>query len=210
MQKESRKEYPYLHIDVNYIRKVDIMLAIGIIFFAILACLTGCTALYFFHEHAYNPKIACVCSAFCILCICITSHLNQTLKIQMQPVYHRIFEDELVRTDTLCYKDGSLFDTHFFGETELVTQNTSNGFYKFHITRATPEGPRKITPEFCCDSETTVNIKKDCYQPTVEEFIHHEYLISPDGEICYEYTEPKFILTIPPNTLKSVDSFQGS
>jgi len=185
------------------------MLVIGIIFFTILAFLTVLAALYFLHDYSYKPKRACICFACGLCCICITAHLTNTLQLQNQRVYHRIYEDELIRTDTICYKDGSLYDTHFFGELELI-EKTENGFYRFYTTHATPEGPRKIQEELSCESETKINPDSNCRQPTVQEFIVHECLIDPEGEICYEITSPKFILTVPPNAIKRIDSLQGS
>lgn len=128
---------------------------------------------------------------------------------QRERAYQKIENDEWIRTDTICFKDGSLYDKNFFGNIDLI-EESSDGFYRFHITRATREGPAKISSELSCISETELIIAENCRQPIVQEFIHHEYLITPEGKICYEKSGPKFILNIPENAVKKIGSIEGS
>ena len=186
------------------------MRVIAIIVCTLLAFILGIISLYFFRTETYRIKTAIICLAFAMFFTCSASNMYNTFQLQRQTIYQYIFEDELIRRDTLCYEDGSLYDTQFFGETALVIQDNSTGFYRIHITRATKEGPRKIMADICCNSETIVNIDKNCRQPTVEEYIHHEYRINPEGKIYFEKETPKFILTIPPNTIKIINKSKGS
>jgi len=185
------------------------MLAIKIIFFTVLGIFLALAGFYFMSDYVRKPKMSYICFTTCFVCIVIVLISNNTLTKQNQRIYHREETLELIKIDTLCFENGNIYQRNYFGDIDLV-QESSEGFYRCHTLHTSREIPVIITPIVLNASETEIIETRDCRQPTLKEYLINKTLINPEGEICWECSETKYVLTLPPNAIKKVDSFKGS
>ena len=185
------------------------MLAIKIILFTVLGLVLALAGFYFISDYVRKPKISYICFSACFICLIIVLISNNTLAKQNRRIYQREETRELIKTDTLCFENGSIYQRNYFGNIDLV-QQSREGFYRCHILRTSRENPVIITPIVLNASETEVIETRDCRQPTIREYLVHQTLIDPEGKISWEEYETKYVLTLPPNAITKIDSFKGS
>jgi len=183
--------------------------AIVTIIGTILSFIFGGAYLYYLFGPANKPKIAYCSAAFFFIFLIITLQSNAIVKAQNQRIYTTVSETETIEKSTICFKDGSIYNPNYYANISLIEQSRE-GFYRFHIFRYSKEGTR-IVPIVISTSETDEPvIDPNCRQPTVTEYILHKTKLDPDGAVSWKESETRYILTIPPNAIKKVDSFKGS
>ncbi|MBP3284207.1 MAG: hypothetical protein J6M02_01765 [Clostridia bacterium] len=146
-----------------------------------------------------------------MICLLITLSLNNTLREieQSRRLYRHEEIVEPTETHTICFKDGSLYQTNFYGNSDLI-EESAEGFYRFHIIRYASGNPIAV-PQVISIAETDeLIIEPTCHKPLVKEYTLYKKLITPEGETCYESSESRYVLILPPNSIKRISSFEGS
>jgi len=183
--------------------------AIITIICTILSFIFGGAYLYYLFTPANKPKIAYCSAAFFFLFLIITLQSDAIVKTQNQRIYTTVSETETIEKSTICFNDGSIYNPNYYANISLIKQSRE-GFYRFYIFRYSKEGT-KIVPIVISTSETDEPVvDRNCRQPTVTEYILHKTTFDPEGNITIKKSETRYILRIPPNAIKKVDSFKGS
>lgn len=89
------------------------MLATKIIVFFLLSFATA--LITFYCHHTRKPIRSYISGLACLICIAVTTSTYNALMVQNQRerAYQKIENDEWIRTDTICFKDGSLLQMVF-------------------------------------------------------------------------------------------------